>query len=224
MSFLPVLSLPRALPALLAAASLHAAVLGGAWWQAGGRQGHGNGPVAHATASQGRVWQWRLMPARHAQAPAVTTARTSATPPAASATDTATPRAPQVSTAATNTPTPAGTGAQRDDYLPRSALSKAPAARGPINIPFPPGVPTPGRYSAVLALYIDELGNVRRVHPMDGELPGAYEEAARNAFQAGAFHPGEVHGVPVKSVIQVEVVFDDSHGERGMSASQLAQR
>jgi hypothetical protein len=154
----------------------------------------------------------------------VATAPTSATPPQAPAADTTTPRAPQVSPTAADTTSPAGTGARRDDYLPRSALSKAPAARGPIDIPFPPGVPTPGRYSAVLALYIDEQGTVRRVRPMDGELPGAYEEAARNAFPAGAFRPGEGQGVPVKAVIQVEVVFDDRHGMRGMSASQLAQR
>jgi hypothetical protein len=216
-------ALSRALPALLAATSLHAAVLGGAWWHAGGRPGAGHDPQAQAHTRSAAVWQWRLVPARStapapplAQAAGVTPPGQPAEPPAAAAT----PASPQATTDAP----PAGTQAQRDDYLPRSALTKAPMARGPIDIPFPPGVPTPGRYSAVLALYIDEQGNVRRVRPTDGELPGAYQEAARNAFQAGAFSPGEVQGVPVKAVIQVEVVFDDRGSGRGLSASQLAQR
>ena len=88
---------------------------------------------------------------------------------------------PTVSTDATATD-----GAPNQDpdrYHARRELSRPPKALSPIDIVFPPGVPTPGRHKAVLAVYIDELGHVRKVRTEGEALPLAFEDAARNALE-----------------------------------------
>ena len=47
--------------------------------------------------------------------------------------------------------------APADRYHARRELTRPPKPLTPIDIVFPPGVPAPGRQSAVLAIYIDEL-------------------------------------------------------------------
>lgn len=110
-----------------------------------------------------------------------------------------------------------------DVYHARRELSRAPKPLGPIDITFPPGVPTPGRHSAVLAIYIDEAGTVRKVQPVDAPLPDAFEEAARNAFLAARFRAGEREGRVVKSFIHIEVVFEERPEPRGLALSGLGQ-
>lgn len=110
-----------------------------------------------------------------------------------------------------------------DVYHARRELSRAPKPLGPIDITFPPGVPTPGRHSAVLAIYIDEAGTVRKVQPVDAPLPDAFEEAARNAFLAARFRAGEREGRVVKSFIHIEVVFEERPESRGLALSGLGQ-
>lgn len=110
-----------------------------------------------------------------------------------------------------------------DAYHARRELSRAPKPLGPIDITFPPGVPTPGRHSAVLAIYIDEAGTVRKVQPVDAPLPDAFEEAARNAFLAARFRAGEREGRVVKSFIHIEVVFEERPESRGLALSGLGQ-
>lgn len=224
----------RLAPSLMAASALHVAVLAGTGLWLGG-----HGPVskdqhdAHVASGGARSegWQWRLIAPRTAdkttdlprQAPAVealassqaktspdqpgqTDMRLSAQPTAASAQTAAKAQAPTL-----------------DEYLPRGLLSKPPHALSMIDIPFPPGVPAPGRYKAVLALYIDENGVVRRIKTEGEALPAAYQEAARVSFQTASFQPGELHGQAVKSLIHVEVVFDDAPPARGLSSSGLGQ-
>lgn len=96
-----------------------------------------------------------------------------------------------------------------DGYLPRPLLSAPPLPNAPVVIPTPPGSELVGRRVGVLALYIDDLGRVRRVEAEQPMLPPALERAAREAFLATRFTPGQVDGRAAKSRIRVEVVFDD---------------
>jgi hypothetical protein len=82
-------------------------------------------------------------------------------------------------------------------------------------------VPTPGRHAAILAIYIDEQGHVRKVRTEGEALPLAFEDAARNAFLSAPFRAGELDGRAVKSYIHVEVVFDEQPEARGLAASAL---
>lgn len=128
---------------------------------------------------------------------------------------------PTVSTDATATD-----GAPNQDpdrYHARRELSRPPKALSPIDIVFPPGVPTPGRHKAVLAVYIDELGHVRKVRTEGEALPLAFEDAARNAFLSAQFRAGELEGRTVKSYIHVEVVFDEQPEARGLAVSSLGR-
>jgi hypothetical protein len=95
-----------------------------------------------------------------------------------------------------------------DGYLPRPLLTVAPRADAPVVIPVPPGPVEVGQRVGVLVLYIDEQGRVRRIEAEPPLLPPAMERAAREAFAAARFSPGEVGGQVVKSRIRVEVTFD----------------
>ena len=110
-----------------------------------------------------------------------------------------------------------------DRYHARRELSRPPKALTPIDIVFPAGVPTPGRHKAVLAVYIDELGHVRKVRTEGEALPLAFEDAARNAFLSAQFRAGELDGRNVKSYIHVEVVFDEQPEARGLAISAIGR-
>jgi len=196
---------------LMAASALHIAVLAGTGWFHGG-EGPQRGAHAAQADTHAGTWQWRLVAAKD-----VSTSVTRAAPA------TSTQAKAEGQATSTEDLAPSAATQAKDEYLPRSKLSQPPRALGMIDIPFPPGVPTPGRYKAVLALYIDEQGVVRRVKVDDAALPAAYESAARVSFQTASFQPGELNGHPVKSLIHVEVVFDDSPQPSGMSTSTLGQ-
>jgi hypothetical protein len=212
----------RRASSLMAASALHVAVLTGLGWWHGGGQDAGQTTARHVTPTHAGGWQWRLV-STQVPAPTQAPAQSDAVPDMAK-------RQPQEAAKhdaqlASSLPDawPSGRAPVKDEYLPRGLLSQPPRALGIIDIPFPPGVPTPGRYKAVLALYIDELGVVRRIKTEGEALPAAYEEATRVSFQTASFQPGELHGHAVKSLIHVEVVFDDSQINRGMSSSALGQ-
>lgn len=104
----------------------------------------------------------------------------------------------------------AGDQASGSEYVPRPQLSTAPRPSTPVVVPFPAEVTSPGRYAAILALFIDETGVVRRVRVDGPSLPKPMEDAARDSFLQAHFSPGEVDGRQVKSLIRVEVVFDNT--------------
>ena len=240
----------RIVPPLALATTLHAMVLSGVVpWHGGGSAGAED--RAHTVTSRLSVRLAApssprpvpLSPAAEVtrqttvaptEAPEATAA---AEPVLASGTELVTPTAlppspppeaaPEAATAtqpALTPPTAEGWGdPQADRYHARRELSRPPKPLTPIDIVFPPGVPTPGRHSAVLALYIDELGHVRKVHTEGEALPQAFEDAARNAFLSAQFRAGELGGRAVKSYIHVEVVFDEQPEARGLAASALGQ-
>lgn len=97
-----------------------------------------------------------------------------------------------------------------DTYLPRPMLTTAPQPSAPVLMPFPEQVTEPGRYATILALFIDESGVVRRVRVDGPALPKSMEDAAKTTFLQTHFRPGEVQGQQVKSLIRIEVVFDNT--------------
>jgi len=110
-----------------------------------------------------------------------------------------------------------------DGYVPRPLLSIAPQPEIPVVIPAPSSDSGTGRligrYSGVLALYIDEQGHVRRIEAEPPALPESMERAARAAFLGARFSPGQMDGRAVKSRIRVEVVFDDELAQAASAAS-----
>jgi hypothetical protein len=98
-----------------------------------------------------------------------------------------------------------------DDYVPRPLLTVPPVARTPITFAAPEGEMFHGRHVGVLSLFIDEHGQMRRIEADDAaSLPDALAQAAREAFMAAQFAPGEIDGRAVRSRARVEVVFDDT--------------
>lgn len=97
-----------------------------------------------------------------------------------------------------------------EDYVARSLLTLPPNALAPVMVQPPPGDFGATRLVGVLSLYIDDEGAVRHVEGNEPLLPALLEQAAREAFMATRFAPGEVDGRPVKTRIQVEVVFDNT--------------
>lgn len=110
---------------------------------------------------------------------------------------------------------------QGDNYLPRPLLSTPPRSSSPVIVPFPEQITAPGRYTTILALFIDENGVVRRVRIDGPSLPKPLEDAARDSFLQAHFQPGEVQGQQVKSLIRVEVVFDNTPIESPAATQSL---
>ncbi len=117
-------------------------------------------------------------------------------------------------------------------YVPRPLLSIAPEVTAPVVVAPPASSASTGqligRYTGVLALYIDEQGVVRRIEPEAPALPEPMAQAARAAFMNAHFSPGQMDGHAVKSRIRVEVVFDDtpqpaaSASAAGLAASRAS--
>ncbi|MBK6853482.1 MAG: hypothetical protein IPG93_18360 [Burkholderiales bacterium] len=116
------------------------------------------------------------------------------------------PTLPSVQPATAAASTGSAYAADTDQYLPRSVLTKPARPTGPIEINYPEGTPL-GDYQAVLLLFVDEEGKVRRLRVRDAGLPYGLERAASEAFLGATFEPGELDGHPVKSIYSVEVSF-----------------
>lgn len=185
-------------------------------------------PVVRA-AEGPQVLHVRLQPPSEAAAPAAPQATPAATvpapvPPRSDAAVRAAP-APAPAAPVQAAPAPAMTQAEavpaavpappaaagaHDGYVPRPMLSVAPVAITPVILSAPAGETTVARYVGVLSLYIDEQGQVQDAVADEATLPAAFEQAAREAFMAARFTPGQVDGRPVKSRQRVEVVFDNT--------------
>lgn len=101
-------------------------------------------------------------------------------------------------------------GADHDDYVPRPLLTVPPVALTPVLIVSPPGNTEIARRAGILSLFIDEDGRVQYITANDPALPPTFEQAARDAFMAARFTPGQINGRLVKSRVRVEVVFDNT--------------
>lgn len=177
------------------------------------------GGLAHGGRRSAGAISVRLLPdaaAPRAQVPALAPAIEAAElhpalPPASApepeSTPAAAPQPEEAASVATGQRSAPGDSAE-GGYVPRPLLTVAPAANTPVVIAMPPGPVEIGRRVGVLALYIDEQGRVRRIEAEPPPLPRAMEQAARDAFSAARFSPGQVDGRVVRSRIRVEVTFD----------------
>ncbi len=96
-----------------------------------------------------------------------------------------------------------------DGYWPRLALSRGPVPIGEIDLPWPNGLLPSGRETGTFWVFIDETGVVRKFEADGPTLAPQLEEVARSSFLAARFEPGERDGQAVKSLIRIEVVFDN---------------
>ena len=98
-------------------------------------------------------------------------------------------------------------------YLPLSKLTQPPSPIRPVAVPYPEGTAVKGTVTTRLTLFIDEQGNVARVVVGSTELPDAFVQAAKEAFEPAKFRPGRIDGDPVKAKMVIDVEFED-RGER----------
>jgi TonB family protein len=91
-------------------------------------------------------------------------------------------------------------------YYPASQLDERPRIMADVDPEFPRGAQaSAGR--VVLRLYIGEHGEVERVAVVEPEPPDAFGKSALDAFAAARFTPGVRNGVPVRSLMTIEVLF-----------------
>jgi hypothetical protein len=111
-------------------------------------------------------------------------------------------------------------GSGWQEYIPRPLLSEPPQARQSPFLEWPPFDGQQANYTAILALYIDENGMVQRIEVESDDLPQPLADAARRAFNGLQFAPGKLDGEAVKSLVRIEVSFDqppvESGAERGL--------
>lgn len=96
------------------------------------------------------------------------------------------------------------------DYIPRPQLTQPPVSLAPVMIAPPEGNHETGRIVGILSLFINEQGGVDRVLSTGPNLPPAFEQNAIAAFKNIRFNPGQLDGMPVKSRIRIEVIFDNT--------------
>lgn len=109
--------------------------------------------------------------------------------------------------------TSSGEGVDKD-FFPPSALDIGPYPAQPVLIDYPSVDAGSGTHVSELSLFIDENGRVVRIRVDGPALPAAMEEAARLAFTGATFSPGQVDGLPVRSRIRVEVIFEEGSARR----------
>ena len=116
---------------------------------------------------------------------------------------------------------PAASAATGDDapYLPRRLLTVPPTLLGAVDVPFPEDVQGVVDLKVQITLFIDEDGRVRRIR-VDTPQPvhPAFERVLRETWGEARFTPGELHQVPVRSQIRLEVDFEaGARPQRGTS-------
>ena len=94
------------------------------------------------------------------------------------------------------------------NYLPRSRLNTPPKPLQDIHIPWPPGLPSVGKNSAIFTVFVDEFGVVRKMVADGPTLMPTMEETVRQVFMNAPFAPGIANGLPVKSMLRIEVEFE----------------
>jgi hypothetical protein len=108
---------------------------------------------------------------------------------------------------------------RRESYLPLGKLTRAPSPIRPVAVPYPEGTAITGNVVARLTLFIDEEGNVARVVVGSTELPDAFVQAAKDAFEPAKFRPGLIDDTAVKVRMVVDVEFEDRGEKRPKAQS-----
>jgi hypothetical protein len=100
------------------------------------------------------------------------------------------------------------------DYLPRSKLSAAPQPQDIVDVPFPADVNGIVDLKVRIALFIDELGTVRRIRIDSPDVPSPFVVAVLDSFSTVRFNPGKLDGMAVRSQIRLEVEFNADNRPR----------
>jgi TonB family protein len=108
--------------------------------------------------------------------------------------------------AAKPAPQPASGLVASPRYLPASELDEKPQIRTRPEPEFPAGARA-GSGRVVLRLYISDSGSVDEIAVVRAEPEPAFEEPAVRAFASALFTPGRLRGVPVRSMVTIEVLF-----------------
>jgi hypothetical protein len=119
--------------------------------------------------------------------------------------------------AADEGPRPAQERARGIDLLPIPApafytadqLTKRPQPTSEPRLDVPEQAPNFSSGKAILKLWINELGNVIAVDVEKSDLPEAVAATAAAAFAKLRFVPGEIDGRPVRTLMRIEVTYDD---------------
>lgn len=92
-------------------------------------------------------------------------------------------------------------------YIPRGELTVAPKLLSSVQVPFPEDVGGIVDLTVQVTLFIDEKGAVQRIRVDTPHVHPAFERALQETFGAARFAPGELHQVPVRSQVRLEVAF-----------------
>lgn len=96
--------------------------------------------------------------------------------------------------------------------LPLAELDVRPQIKTHVMPQYPEGVPQGTRGRVVLELRIAADGSVEAINVERAEPGGVFEEAAVKAFSKAQFAPGMKRGLPVPTLLRVEVSFGDWSG------------
>ena len=94
-------------------------------------------------------------------------------------------------------------------YLPASALDTRPQVMTRVMPRYPAELISGLRGRVVLELYISADGVLDRIQVAKADPPGRFEQSALEAFRAARYAPGRKGGVPVPSLMRIEVTFGD---------------
>lgn len=111
---------------------------------------------------------------------------------------------------------PAGSGGRRavgtaraPRYLPAAELEARPQIMSRVNPEYPKDLVAGSRGRVVLELFIARDGTLDRVQVARAEPPGRFEDSALKAFSGARFTPGMKNGIPVPSLMRIEVTYGD---------------
>ena len=94
-------------------------------------------------------------------------------------------------------------------YYTTDQLTKRPQPVNAIELDSPEISPVVVSGKIVLRLWINEFGSVAEVEIESSELPEAFSRTAVAAFKSLRFAPGERNGLPVGTLMRIEVTYDD---------------
>lgn len=107
-------------------------------------------------------------------------------------------------------------------YYASNMLTRMPEGIGTFDIQPPAGGDAGIGGKMTLRIWIGAAGGIDALRVVDSGLPAAYEQAALAAFEKMRFKPGEISGVPVKSVVEIVIEYADFRNEaqRGLAESR----
>lgn len=94
-------------------------------------------------------------------------------------------------------------------YWPGKLLDQRPQAQSPIVIPFPDGFISIRSGRAILQLFIDEHGVIDNIEVVEVDGPVEFAALAKRTLQFARFSPGLINHTAVRSMIKIEVAFQE---------------